>query len=134
MEEIHAEDGVRRDFTGGPADAAPSQATRMIAAFTQGAFFVGGIGFVLLPFIVWIVMRGRDIFVAHHAKQAFLSQFFVFVLFTVACVIGLVLDDTNVAVGLCFVVGIPWCLASVYAVVKALSGERWSYPGLGWAV
>ena len=105
----------------------------MIAAAVQGAFFIGGIGFVLLPFVVWIVMRGRNVFVAHHAKQAFLSQLSVFVLFALSCMLGAALDDAYIAVGLCFLVGIPWCLASVYAVVKALSGERWHFPGLGWA-
>ena len=133
MEGIQAGDGACRDLTGGSADAVPSQSTPFIAAVVQGAFFIGGIGFVLLPFVVWIVTRGRNVFVAYHAKQAFLSQCVVFVLFTLACVLGVVLDDSNIAIGLCFVVGIPWCLGAVYAVVKALSGERWSFPGLGWA-
>ena len=133
MEGIQAGDGACGDLTGRSADAVLSQSTRFIAAVVQGAFFIGGIGFVLLPFVVWIVTRGRNVFVAYHAKQAFLSQFFVLVLFILACALGAALDDSNIAVGLCFAVGIPWCLASVYAVVKALSGERWHYPGLGWA-
>ena len=74
MAEIYVEGDVRGGGTGDSADAVPPQSTRMIAAAVQGAFFIGGIGFVLLPFVVWIVMRGRNVFVAHHAKQAFLSQ------------------------------------------------------------
>ena len=134
MAEIYVEGDVRGGGTGDSADAVPPQSTRMIAAAVQGAFFIGGIGFVLLPFVVWIVMRGRNVFVAHHAKQAFLSQLSVFVLFALSCMLGAALDDAYIAVGLCFLVGIPWCLASVYGVVKALSGERWHFPGLGWAV
>ena len=122
MEEIHTEDGV------------PSQTERIFAALAQGACFVGGLGYLLLPFVLWIIMRSRSTFVAYHAKQAFFIQFIVLVLFILACVLGAALDDSNVAVGLCFLVGIPWCLGSVYAVVKALSGERWHFPGLGWAV
>jgi len=122
MAEIHTEDGV------------PSQTERIFAALAQGACFVGGLGYLLLPFVLWLIMRSRSTFVAYHAKQAFFIQFIVLVLFILACVLGAVLDDSNVAVGLCFLVGIPWCLGSVYAVVKALSGERWHFPGLGWAV
>ena len=125
MAEFYAEGGVPGDLAVGTADAVPTQTERILAAVVQGAYFVGGIGF--------LVLRNRSVFVAHHAKQAFLSQCVVFVLFTLACVLGVVLDDSNIAVGLCFVVGIPWCLGAVYAVVKALSGERWSFPGLGWA-
>ena len=133
MTEIQAEDGVHRDSTGA-TDAVPSQINRIVAALAQGAVFVGGIGYILLPFVLWIAMRSRSPFVAYHAKQAFLSQSIVLVLFILACVLGAALDDSNIAVGLCFAVGIPWCLGSVYAVVKALSGEHWHYPGLGWAV
>ena len=133
MAEFYAEGGVPGDLAVGAADAVPTQTERILAAVVQGAYFVGGIGFLLLPLAFWIVLRNRSVFVAHHAKQAFLSQCVVFVLFTLACVLGVVLDDSNIAVGLCFVVGIPWCLGAVYAVVKALSGERWSFPGLGWA-
>ena len=133
MAEFYAEGGVPGDLAVGTADAVPTQTERILAAVVQGAYFVGGIGFLLLPLAFWIVLRNRSVFVAHHAKQAFLSQFFVLVLFILACALGAALDDSNIAVGLCFAVGITWCLASVYAVVKALSGERWHYPGLGWA-
>lgn len=118
---------------GSGADVVLSQTERIVAAVAQGAFFVGGLGYFLFPFVVWLVMRWKSPFIAHHAKQAWLSQLAVGVLFTGACVVGAAMDDANVAVGLCFLVGIPWCLATVYAVVKALSGERWNYPGLGWA-
>ena len=51
MAEIYVEGDVRGGGTGDSADAVPPQSTRMIAAAVQGAFFIGGIGFVLLPFV-----------------------------------------------------------------------------------
>ena len=80
MAEFYAEGGVPGDLAVGTADAVPTQTERILAAVVQGAYFVGGIGFLLLPLAFWIVLRNRSVFVAHHAKQAFLSQCVVFVL------------------------------------------------------
>ena len=131
MEESAGADA--RGFTEYEVDAAPSQTERILAAIAQGAFFVGGLGYFFVPFVLWIVMRNRSVFVANHAKQAWLSQFLVILSFTLACILGALLDDVDLAVALCFLVGFPWCVGAVYAVVKALMGEPWHFPGLGWA-
>ncbi len=78
-------------------------------------------------------MRRKSVFVAQNAKQAWLSQCFVLLSFALACILGVLLDNSNIAVVLCFLVGIPWFFGAVYAVVKALMGEPWHFPGLGWA-
>ena len=126
-------DAYGHDFTGCGEEDIPSQSERLLAATAQGAFFVGGLGYFLVPFVLWLIMRKRSEFVAHHAKQAWLSQVLVTLLFTFACILGALLDDSDIAVALCFLVGFPWFLGAVYAVVKALRGERWHFPGLGWA-
>lgn len=120
-----------RGFAEGGAGAAPSQIERMLAAIAQGAFFVGGLGYFFVPFVLWIVMRRKSMFVAHNAKQAWLSQVFVLCSFTFACILGALLDDADIAVALCFLIGFPWFIGAVYAVVKALMGELWHFPGLG---
>lgn len=109
----------------------PSQSERIFAATAQGAFFVGGLGYFLVPFVLWLIMRNKSEFVTYHAKQAWLSQMLVTLLFTFACILGALLDDVDLAVALCFLVGIPWFLGAIYAVVKALMGEIWHFPGLG---
>lgn len=137
MEKDTGADG--RGFTEHAADAAlsqeaaPSQTERILAAIAQGAFFVVGLGYFLVPFVLWIIMRRKSVFVAQHAKQAWLSQCFVLLSFALSCILGVLLDNSNIAVVLCFLVGIPWFFGAVYAVVKALMGERWHFPGLGWA-
>ena len=112
-------------------DDAPSQTERILAAIAQGAFFVGGLGYFFVPFVLWIIMRKKSMFVAQHAKQAWLSQFLVLLGFTLACTLGALLDDADLAVALCFIIGFPWFLGAVYGVVKALMGESWHFPGLG---
>ncbi len=124
---------AERSFTVRKGNGMPSQTERILAAIAQGAFFVGGIGYLIVPFVLWIVMRQKSVFVAHHAKQAWLSQGIVLLLIALACILGALLDNADIAVALCFLVGIPWFLGAVYAVVKALMGEPWHFPGLGWA-
>lgn len=129
MEDSVGADG--RGFTEHAVDVAPSQTERILAATAQGAFFVGGLGYIFVPLVLWIIMRKKSMFVTQHAKQAWLSQFLVLLAFTLACILGALLDDTDLAVALCFIIGFPWFLGAVYAVVKALMGEYWHFPGLG---
>ena len=129
MEESAGADG--RGFTEYAVDDAPSQTERILAAIAQGAFFVGGLGYFFVPFVLWIIMRKKSMFVAQHAKQAWLSQFLVLLGFTLACTLGALLDDADLAVALCFIIGFHWFLGAVYGVVKALMGESWHFPGLG---
>ena len=60
MAEFYAEGGVPGDLAVGTADAVPTQTERILAAVVQGAYFVGGIGFLLLPLAFWIVLRNRS--------------------------------------------------------------------------
>ena len=104
---------------------------KLAAAVAQGGWILG-LGPVFVPLLIWLVSRKDHPFVAHHAKQSLLWQVVMFVFCAIAmlALIVIVQDATIVALVL-IVLMLPCAICSIYAVVKALTGEEYHYPLLG---
>jgi uncharacterized membrane protein len=91
-----------------------------------------GVGVLLLPGILYFVYRRKSRFVAFHSLQALLFMLLMLFISAVAwllkaSILGLVFGW--ILFGAVFVLSI---LLPVFGGVKALKGERWIYPFVGY--
>ena len=101
------------------------------AVLAHGAGLLGAVGFLIIPFIIWRVKK-EDSFVAWHAKQALGFQLLCMAAVIVIMVVYILLFD-DIETGVYIAVIIPsfvWFICAIFAVIKALSGELYIYPGL----
>ena len=96
-----------------------------LAAHIGYLFF--GVGYIIIPLIIYLFFDGKDEFVSSHAKQALMAQAIFGVLGAV--VFGL----TFVLVGFLLwpvlaVIGLVWFCCSIYACFRVINGEEYHYP------
>ena len=89
-----------------------------------------GVGYVLIPLVIYLIYDGKDGFVAGHAKQALLAQFIFGILSVIVAgltflVVGVVLWPVLA------VIGIVWFCCSILACFKVINGRSYHYPLLG---
>nr|WP_320147358.1 DUF4870 domain-containing protein [uncultured Anaeromusa sp.] len=100
---------------------------RILAAAHCGCFF-GGLGFFLLPLVIWLCKR-NDRFVAHHAKQAALFQLvLVPVMIVLVLALSLLIETETAAWIVVIGGGLLWLGCALLATMRALSGEHYVYP------
>jgi uncharacterized Tic20 family protein len=108
---------------------------KALAALAHGGWLLAGVGYLLLPFIIWLCRRS-DPFVAWHAKQAMICQLLYIVLLVVLTVAGALVFGVQdgggvwLLVAVLIILGLVWFACAVVAIVKALNGELYTYPGL----
>lgn len=124
----------------------PSRPERIIAGIAEGAWLVAGVGFLVVPLVLWVILQRKMPFAAQHAKQAFLFQLFVFCVFFAICMIAAILGEamgvdimaeegTGFALFVatciaCVILLTAWFFLSVLGIVRAFGGEPPGYPGL----
>ena len=96
-----------------------------LSAHISYLFF--GVGYIIVPLIVYLFYDGKDEFVASHAKQALKAQAIFGILG--AIVFGL----TFLLVGVLLwpvlaVIGFVWFCCSIYACFKVIDGKEYHYP------
>lgn len=101
---------------------------KMLAAAAHCGCFFGGLGLGLLPLVIWLCKR-KDIFVAHHAKQAAVFQLALVPVIILLVLVLSPLTGTETAAWI-FVIGagLLWIGCAILATVRALSGEYYVYP------
>ncbi len=100
---------------------------RILAAVAHAGFYLGGIGFLIVPFLIKTIWN-NDSFVAGHAKQAFYMQLGVVLISLIIVAAAFVVPPmivTMVGIGILVVI---WGIFAIIAAVKALSGEEYVYP------
>ena len=101
---------------------------KMLAAAAHCGCFFGGLGFFLLPMAIWLYKR-KDIFVAHHAKQAVLFQLFLApAMIALVLALSLLMATETAAWIVVIGGGLLWLGCAMLATVRALSGEYYVYP------
>lgn len=101
---------------------------KVLAAAAHCGCFFGGLGFVLLPLAIWCCKR-KEIFVAHHAKQAAIFQLaLVPVIILLVLVLSLFIETETAAWIVVIVAGLLWIGCAILATVRALNGEYCVYP------
>ncbi len=102
---------------------------RIIAAAAHVGFYLGGLGFLVLPFLIKTIWSGDD-FISGHAKQAFYIQLGALVVSLLAIVLAFVLPPM-IATGLAIAfLSIAWGIFAIFGAFKAMSGEEFEYPAL----
>ena len=102
---------------------------RVLAAAAHAGFLLGGIGFLILPFIIKTVWSGDD-FIAGHAKQAFYIQLGAIVVSLLAIVLAFVLPPMIATVIAIAFLSVAWGFFAILGAYKAMTGEEFVYPAL----
>ena len=107
---------------------AGKQKALALTAHISYLFF--GVGYIIVPLVIYLFYDGKDSFIAHHAKQALLAQAIFGILG--AIVTGL----TFLLVGVLLwpflaVLGFIWFCCSILACFKVINGKDYHYPLLG---
>jgi uncharacterized Tic20 family protein len=113
--------------------AAPTAITstdKTLAIVCHISLLIGGIGFLLLPFVIFLVKRGDSPFVAFHAKEALnfhlsLLLYCVCMLpffFVLMCLIVFIWIPFAIAMGLFALI------CAIMASVRASEGAYFLYP------
>ncbi len=102
---------------------------RILAAVAHAGFYLGGLGFLVLPFLIKTIWSGDD-FVAGHAKQAFYMQIGAFVVSLLVIPLAFVLSPEIATIAAIAFLSIAWALFAIIAAFKAMSGEEYVYPAL----
>ena len=100
---------------------------KIMAAAAHCGYLLGGIGFIVLPLILWLI-NGRQSFAGHHARQAFWLQMLVLFGIVLFIILGAVCDSEVLAIAGCVVISLAWFILAVMALVKAIDGKFYSYP------
>ena len=109
----------------------PTQKLFAIAAHCS--FLLGGIGFLLVPLIIFLINKGKDEFVEYHAKQAFAVQLAMFILSICTGVLCCVLVGF-VLMPVLFILALIWTVCAILASWKAANGELYDYPCISWLI
>lgn len=102
---------------------------RIIAAAAHVGFYLGGLGFLVLPFLIKTVWSGDD-FIVGHAKQAFYIQLGAIAVSLLAIVLAFVLSPmiaTGIAIAF---LSVAWGIFAIVGAYKAMTGEEYVYPAL----
>ena len=108
-------------------DTTPKQ--RILAAAAHAGFYLGGLGFLVLPFLIKTIWSG-DEFVIRHATQALYIQIGAFIVSLLVIPLAFVVSPMVATVAAIAILSIAWALFAIIAAIKAMSGEEYVYPAL----
>lgn len=110
------------------AQAKPSKRACQFAMGCHLIALVGllgnGIGFLLGPLILWLVMRKEDRFIDEQGKEAVNFQITVLI----ALIVGAILTLLVIGIVVVIAVGIAAVVLPIIAAIKANDGEHYRYP------
>ncbi len=102
---------------------------RALAVAAHVGFFLGGIGYLVLPFLIRIIWSDNA-FIAAHARQAFRIQLVALVVSLLIVILAFVISPMIATVAGIAFLSIAWVFFSVFAAIKAMAGELYEYPAL----
>jgi len=100
---------------------------KCFAILAHGSYLLCGIGFLILPIILYIFSGSMCKLAKHHIKQAIRAQFFVILLCMITMCLSIWFGEATIMclLGLEFLV---WMISSIVAMVKVLGNEDYNYP------
>lgn len=100
---------------------------RILAAAAHAGFCLGGLGFLVLPFLIQAIWSDSG-FVVAHARQALYMQLGALAASLLVVPLAFFLSpEAAAALGVGFLAGV-WGLFALVAVCKAIKGEQYVYP------
>ena len=102
---------------------------RILAAVAHAGFYLGGLGFIVLPFLIKTIWSDDD-FVAGHAKQALYIQLGAMVISIFVIPLAFVLSPEIATIAAIALLTIAWALFAIIAAFKAMTGQEYVYPAL----
>lgn len=100
---------------------------RIIAAAAHVGFYLGGLGFLVLPFLIKTIWS-KDDFIAGHAKQALYMQLIAFVVCLLIIPLAFVLSPEIATVAGIALLTLSWVFFALFGAFKAMAGEEYVYP------
>ncbi len=102
---------------------------RVLAAAAHVGYFLGGLGFFILPLVIKTIWKD-DEFIEGHAQQAFYVQAGAVLVSIVVCLLALIITPVA-AVGIgVTVIAVAWGIFSLVAAINAMAGRPYVYPVL----
>ena len=102
---------------------------RILAAVAHAGFFLGGLGFLVLPFIIKTIWSGDD-FISGHAKQALYIQIGALIVSLLIIPTAFLISPAiATGIGIAFL-SIAWVFFAIVGAYKAMTGEEYVYPAL----
>ncbi len=102
---------------------------RIIATTAHAGFYLGGLGFLVLPFLIKTIWSNDD-FIAGHAKQALYIQLGALLVSLLVVPMAFLLSPVIATVSAIALLSVAWCFFAIIAAIKAMSGEEYIYPAL----
>ena len=99
---------------------------KLLAIAAHLTYFLGGLGFVVAPLVIFLLKRD-DPFVAEHAKQALVAHLAMLVAGMVTGILSMVLIGL-LLIPVLALLGLALLVTSILAAIKALNGEYYKYP------
>lgn len=99
---------------------------KLLAIVAHLAYFLGGIGFVVAPLVIFIIKKD-DPFIADHAKQALVAHLSLLVAGTMVGFLSLLFIGLLLIPVLVLLSTVLFA-TSILAALKALNGEYYRYP------
>ena len=99
---------------------------KLLAVAAHLTFFLGGLGFVVAPLVIFLIKRD-DPFVADHAKQALVAHLAMLVAGIVTGVLSMLLIGL-LLLPVVALLGVALLITSIIASIKAINGEYYRYP------
>ncbi|KYZ78175.1 hypothetical protein AXX12_01115 [Anaerosporomusa subterranea] len=99
---------------------------KLLAIAAHLTYFLGGLGFVLAPLVIFLVKRD-DPFVADHAKQALVAHLSMLVVGMVTGILSMLLVGL-LLIPVVVLLGLALLVTSILGSLKALNGEYYRYP------
>lgn len=100
---------------------------KVLAIASHVSYIFFGVGYVIVPLIIYLMFDKKDSFVAEHAKQALIAQVAFGI---VSAIVGAL---TAIVIGILFwplviLLGIIWFVCSCIGSYRALQGVSYHYP------
>lgn len=99
---------------------------KLLAIAAHITYFLGGLGFILAPLIIFLYKK-NDPFVREHAKQALAAHLFLLILSSVTGILCAILIGF-LLLPILAIFGVIFFITSIIAVMRAADGQMYSYP------
>lgn len=99
---------------------------KLLAIAAHITYFLGGLGFILAPLIIYLFKK-EDFFVREHAKQALTAHLFLLLLSTIVGILCSILIGV-LLLPLLAIIGAVFFITSIIAAIKAADGQMYYYP------
>ena len=102
---------------------------RIIAAAAHVGFYLGGLGFLILPFLIKTVWNSDD-FIVGHAKQALYMQIIALIVSILIIPMAFLISPEIATIGGIAFLSVAWGIFAIVGAYKAMTGEEYAYPVL----